>query len=141
MQAERARLKRLGRLERVRAIAKQALVAESAQAEGTLAQLEALAERTRAMSAEYAARTRFASGLELRQLGQFVAGLQAITRTTRADALQAKALADRKQLDLAQAERSRAAVEERALAQEKALAARNVPQALGARRAVGTDLE
>ncbi len=141
MQAERARLKRLQRLERVRAIAKQALVAESAHAEGTLAQLEALAERTRAMSAEYAARSRIADGHELRQLGHFVAGLQAITRTTSADAAQAKMLADRKQQELAQAERSRAAVEDRALAQERALTARAAAPVLGARRAVGTDLE
>ena len=141
MRAERARLKRLQRLERVRAIAKQSLAADAARAEGTLAQLEALAERTRTMSAEYAARARFADGLELRQQGHFVAGLQAITRTTAADAVQAKALADRKQQELAQAERSRAAVEDRALAQEKTIAARTAPLALGARKAIGTDLE
>lgn len=141
MQAERARLRRLQRLERVRAIAKQSAAAEAAQAEGTLAQLEALIERTRAMEQEYAGRTRMTDGLELRQLGHFVSGLQAITRTTSGDALQAKALADRKQQELAQAERSRAAVEDRAAAQEKAIAARAAPQALGARRAIGTDLE
>ncbi len=141
MQAERARLKRLQRLERVRAIAKQTAAAESARAEGTLAQLEALAERTRALSDEYAARTRFSDGLELRQTGHFVSGLQAIARTTTGDAMQAKALADRKQQELAQAERSRAAVQDRATAQEKAMAARAAPQVLGARRQVGTGLE
>lgn len=141
MQAERARLKRLQRLERVRAIAKQAAAAESARAEGTLAQLEALAERTRCLTAEYAARSHFADGHELRQTGTFISGLEAITRTTTGDARQARSLADRKQQELAQAERSRAAVEERALAQEKILASRTAPQSLDARRAIGTDLE
>ena len=79
--------------------------------------------------------------MELRQLGQFVAGLNAITATTSGDAVNAKALADRKQRELAQAERSRAAVEDRAKAGTAALARRSQPQALGARKAVGTPLE
>ena len=141
MQAERARLKRLQRLEKVRAIAKQAAAGESARAESTLAQLEALASRTRRMADEYRARTDFRDGLELRQLGQFVSGLNAITATTSGDALNARALADRKQLELAQAERSRAAVEDRAKAGAAALARRSQPQALGGRKAVGTPLE
>lgn len=141
MRAEQARLRRLQRLERVRAMAKQAAAVESARAEGTLAQLQALAERTQALTDDYRRRTRFADGLELRQTGHFIAGLQAITRSTSDDALRAKALADRKQLELAQAERSRAAVEDRALAQEKALAARASAPVLGARKAIGTGLE
>lgn len=141
MQAERARLKRLQRLEKVRAIAKQAAALESARAESTLTQLEALADRTRRMADDYTARRDFRDGLELRQLGQFVSGLNAITATTTGDARNAKALADRKQLDLAQAERSRAAVEDRAKAGQRALAQRAQPQALGARKAVGTPLE
>ncbi|WP_374281580.1 hypothetical protein [Novosphingobium sp.] len=141
MRAEQARLRRLQRLERVRAIAKQSAAVEAAQAEGTLAQLEALAERTRALTDDYRRRSRFADGLELRQTGHFVAGLQAITRSTTDDARRAKALADRKQQELAQAERSRAAVEDRALAQEKAIAARAAPPVLGARKAIGTGLE
>lgn len=141
MQAERARLKRLQRLEKVRAMAKQAAAQESARAESTLAQLEALADRTRRMAGDYAARRDFRDGLELRQLGQFVAGLNAITATTAGDAVNAKALADRKQLALAQAERSRAAVEDRAKAGQRALAQRGQPQVLGARKAVGTPLE
>ena len=63
------------------------------------------------------------------------------TATTSGDALNAKALADRKQLELAQAERSRAAVEDRAKAGAAALARRAQPQALGGRKAVGTPLE
>ena len=141
MQAERARLKRLQRLEKVRAIAKQAAAVESARAESTLAQLEALAMRTRRMTDEYRARTDFRDGLELRQLGQFVSGLNAITATTSGDALNARALADRKQLELAQAEHSRAAVEDRAKAGAAALARRTQPQVLGGRKAVGTPLE
>ena len=141
MRAEQARLRRLQRLERVRAIAKQAVAVEAARAEGTLAQLEALIERTRAISEQYRGRTHFADGLELRQTGHFISGLDAITRTTGDDALRAKALADRKQIELAQAERSRAAVEDRAVAQEKAIAARATPPVLGSRKAIGTGLE
>ena len=141
MQAERARLKRLQRLEKVRAIAKQAAAVDAARAESTLAQLEALAMRTRRMADEYRARTDFRDGLELRQLGQFVSGLNAITATTSGDAVNAKALADRKQRELAQAERSSAAVEDRAKAGAAARARRSQPQALGARKAVGTPLE
>ncbi len=141
MRAEQARLRRLQRLERVRAIAKQAVAVEAARAEGTLAQLEALIERTRAISDQYRRRTEFADGLELRQTGHFMSGLDAITRTTGDDALRAKALADRKQIELAQAERSRAAVADRAVAQEKAIAARAAPPVLGSRKAIGTGLE
>ena len=141
MGPDRARLRRLQRLERVRAIARQTAAAEAARAEGTLAQLEALASRTTRMAEEYRARTDPGSGLELRQLGQFVSGLNAITATTSGDALNARALADRKQLALAQAERSRAAVEDRAKAGQRALAQRGQPQVLGARKAVGTPLE
>lgn len=141
MAAERARLHRLQRLERVRAIAKHHAAQEAAQAEGTLAQLEALAERTRRMADDYRDRTRQQDGLELRQIGQFVAGLTGISSATRGDAAQARALADRKQEDLALAERRRAAVDDRARGEEQALAQRRQPQALGGRRALGTPLE
>ena len=141
MRAEQARLRRLQRLERVRAIAKQAVAVEAARAEGTLAQLEALIERTRAISEQYRGRTHFADGLELRQTGHFISGLDAITRTTGDDALRAKALADRKQIELAQAERSRAAVEARVTAEARSLAARGQTPALAARKPIGTGLE
>lgn len=141
MAAERARLHRLQRLERVRAIARHQAAREAAQAEGTLAQLEALAERTHRMAEDYRGRTVLADGLELRELGQFVAGLSGISSATRGDAIQARELADRKQHDLALAERRRAAVEDRAQGEQRALVQRRAPQALDGRRPLGTPLE
>lgn len=141
MAAERARLHRLQRLERVRAIARHQAAREAAQAEGTLAQLEALAERTRRMAEEYRGRTAQTDGLELRQLGQFVSGLSGISTTTRGDAAQARELADRKQQELALAERRRAAVEDRARGEQRTLDQRRAPLALDGRRRLGTSLE
>lgn len=141
MRAERSRVRRLQRLETVRAHARQAAALAAAHAEGTLAQLEALAARTESMAAEYRQRHAPGTAQDLRQVGQFVAGLTGITRSTLSDAVQARIVADRKQQELAQAERSRAAAEDRARQGAKALAsAREVP-ALGMRRPVGTGLE
>ena len=141
MQADRARLKRLHRLERVRAIAKQTLAAEAAQAEGTLAQLETLASRTQRLALDYSGRQDLGDGLELRQLGQFTAGLQGISAATRSDADQARCAADRKHQALALAERSRAAAEDRASKQARSIASRSAPAAIGSRRGFGTGLE
>lgn len=141
MRAEAARIRRLHRLEKVRAIAKQAAALEAARAEGTLAQLEALAARTRAMADDYRGRTARSDGMELHQLGAFVAGLTGISATTQSDAAQARQVADRRQQELALAERSRAAVEDRARAGLRALEQKRQMPVLGARRAVGTDLE
>lgn len=141
MRAEAARVRRLVRLEKVRAHARQAAAIEAAAAEGALARLSALASRTQAMVDDYRARSSHADGLELRQIGQFVAGLADISATTRGDADQARAEADSKQQELAEAERRRAAVEDRAKAGERALARRLIAPVLGSRRPVGTTLE
>ncbi len=141
MQAERVRLQRLLRLERVRAIAKQALAAEAAQAEGTLAQLEALASRTQRLALDYSGRRDPGDGLALHGLGQFTAGLQGISAATHGDANQARLAADRKHQELALAERARAAVEDRASKQARRIASRSVSAALGTRRGFGTGLE
>jgi hypothetical protein len=141
MTAERARLARLQRLERVRAIAKQTAAAEAAQAEGTLAQLEALAERTRRMAAEYAARIAVRDGASLQQLKDFARGLDGISTNTANDAAAARRIADVKMQALGQAERRRAAVEERAERQARIVARGSEAPALGARRKFGTGLE
>lgn len=141
MRAEARRLHRLRRLEKVRAIAKQAAAQEAAQAEGTLSQLKALADKTRAMADDYRTRSALHDGQDLRQLGLFVAGLTGISAMTTRDAAQAQALADRKQEELALAERRRAAVEDRAIAGQRALTQRLASPVLTARRPVGTVLE
>lgn len=141
MQADRARLKRLQRLERVRAIAKQTAAVAAAEAEGTLAQLQALAQRTGRLAADYAGRSDADDGLALQQLTRFVGGLQGISAATLGDAEQARDLADRMLAELAAAERRRAAVEHRASHEARKLAANAVPVSLTVRRGFGTGLE
>ena len=141
MKPELARLKRLQRLERVRAIAKQAAAGEAARAEGTLSQLAALAERSRLLAGDYAARREARDGSALQQLARFANGLQGISRNTANDAAQARQLADTKQELLALAERRRAAVEERAAHEAQRIASRETAPPAGPRRGFGTGLE
>lgn len=130
MKAERDKLKRLQRLERVRAIAKQTLASEAARAEGTFTRLSQLAERTGRLAQDYAARTDIADGAALREMNRFAAGLQGIRTATQADASRAQAIADQRQQELAMAERRRAAVEDRVTAQARQIAARQSYAAL-----------
>lgn len=138
---DRKRLIRLQRLEKVRAVARQAAMAEAARAESTLAQLEALAERTRTLAEGYARRSESADGHALRQIGRFAQGLHGIAATTASDTQRARLRADARMAELGLAERRRAAVAERAEAQARALAKAAETPVLGARRAIGTPLE
>jgi hypothetical protein len=122
MKAERARLARLRRLERIRDIARQNALAEAGKAEGTLAQLQGLVERTQSLSQEYGRRTDPRDAHGLQQLRHFVSGLDRITTSTRVDAEAARRIADTKAQEAAAAERRRAAVEERAEAQARLIA-------------------
>ncbi len=141
MRAEAKRVRRLKRLEQVRAIAKHAAAREAARAEGALSQLEALAARTQAMAEDYRDRSAIRDGLALRQLTQFVSGLTGISQATQSDAAQARILADQKQQELALAERRRVAVEDRARDGLRAVASRTADQPSGSRRGIGTGLE
>ena len=141
MRPEQMRLRRLQRLERVRAIAKHDALRAAASAEGSFSQLLGLARRTAAMAEDYRARTGMSDALALAQHLAFVSGLTGISTATSSDAEQAQALADRRQAELALAERRRVAVEDRARVEERQLAQRRLPQSLAARRAVGTALE
>lgn len=139
--ADQKRLTRLRRLERVRAIAKRQLAGETAQAENALAQLRMLTERTRNLAAEYAARSDAFDGFDLAQTGRFAAGLCSIVNSAGMEANAAERVADRKLVELAAAERRRAAVEDRLHATEKLLGKKS-PQPTGApKRKFGTDLE
>jgi hypothetical protein len=141
MKAERDRLKRLHRLERMRAIAKQTAAAEAAQAEGTLTQLDKLAERTRAMAADYASRLGMQDGDALRQMSTFARGLYGISRNTANDAENARRLADVKMQALNEAERRRAVVEDRVERQTRVIAKGSETPILGSRKKIGTGLE
>lgn len=141
MTTEAARLKRLARLERVRALAKQDALRAAAEAEGHLAQLQALAERTARLAADYRARRDCTTGADLRRLSTFAEGIAAIGSATTRDALAARAAADQRQQELARAERSRAAVEDRVRSEAARLVRQRSQPALAARRAIGTGLE
>ena len=141
MPPEAARLKRLHRLERIRALAKQDALRAAAEAEGHLAQLNALAERTARIAADYRARRDCQTGDELARLGGFVAGIAAIGTATTRDAIAARSQADQRQQDLARAERSRAAAADRFQREQAAQAQRRKAATLTARKAIGTALE
>lgn len=141
MRPEAARLRRLTRLERVRALAKQDALRAAAEAEGHLAQLSALAERTARIAEDYRARRDCHTGADLQRLGGFVAGIGAIGAATTRDAIAARSQADDRQQDLARAERSRAAVAERVAQETRLLARQGQTPALANRKALGTALE
>lgn len=141
MPAERRKLARLQRLERIRAIARAEAAEAAARAEETLAQLQSLAERTGALASDYALRSGPATGAELARTASFTAGLLTIRAQALADAARAESHADHRQRALAEAERRRAAVEDRAEATRRAIARAGALPALGARRASGTGLE
>ena len=141
MKTERDRLARLKRLEKIRAIAKQTAAAEAAQAESTLSQLQSLNERTRRMAADYTSRRDATDGASLHHMGRFVGGLQALSRNTEGDAQRAQAIADAKQKLLAEAERRRAAIEERAAATARLIAKGSEKPVLGSRKGTGTLLD
>ncbi|WP_260925063.1 hypothetical protein [Novosphingobium sp. 9] len=130
----RAKLARLHRLEKVRAVAKRTAMLEAAAAEGTLGQLRALSERTQAMAQGYASRTDMADGASLVRLGAFVSGLNRLVKSTEHDTQRAQNIADSRMKQLGEAERRRAAVEERAQLQARLIARTTQPQVLGGMR-------
>ncbi|MEY4474015.1 MAG: hypothetical protein RL671_2319 [Pseudomonadota bacterium] len=141
MPSDAARLRRLNRLERVRALAKQDALRAAAEAEGQLAQLKALAERTALIAEDYRARRDCQTGADLRRLATFVDGIAAIGTATTRDAITARGLADQRQQDLARAERSRAAAEDRIHAEARVQSQRGKIPTLTGRRAIGTGLD
>ena len=97
----------------------------------TTRQAQALAARTTDLAADYAGRRDTPDGGSLRRLAAFAAGLQGISANTEADVTRARAIADRRQAELAAAERRRAAVEDRATTQARDIAAKAQYLALG----------
>jgi fructose-specific component phosphotransferase system IIB-like protein len=135
MKAERVRLVRLKRLEKLRAIARQNALAEAGRAEARLAQLENLGARTAALITGYAARTDAACGGDLVSQRVYLGELQHMVARNDADIARARDQADARAAQAAAAERSRAAVEDRANATETRIARQQTGAAvpLGAR--------
>ncbi len=122
MKAERLRLARLQRLERIRDVARRTALAEAGKAEGTLAQLEALGQRTRGLVGDYAARNDAPDAAALQQLHTFVRGLERVVASTDRDITRARTVADAPAAEAAEAERRRAAVQDRAEDQARRIA-------------------
>lgn len=122
MNAEKAKLKRLQRLERLRAITRQTALGEAAKAEAALAQVTALGTRTANLIAAYGARRDAADAAALQHMRSFIAGLARIGETTATDLVRARAHADARAAEAAAAERQRAAVEDRITATAQTIA-------------------
>lgn len=141
MPPEHRRLLRLQRLERVRECAKQSALCEAAAAETSFAQLRGLAERTGYLVAGYTEQAEPMAAQDLRQRARFIGALREIAANTSEDADKAKRIADACQSELAQAERSRAAVEDRAIRARRKLGCSTAEPLIGARRRFGMGLE
>lgn len=114
MKSEKQRLARLRKLEKVRAIARQTALAEAALAEGALTHMAALAQRTRLLADHYARRDDAATAADLARSLTFAGGMQTIIRTAETQADNARNAADLRARAVAEAERRRAAVQDRA---------------------------
>lgn len=136
MKAERARLVRLKRLEKLRAIARHNALAEAGRAEARLAQLQHLGERTAALIDTYAARTDAACGGDLASQRVYLGELQRMVGRNAVDVAHAREAADAMAAQAAAAERRRAAVEDRASATQQRLTRHQAGAAvpLGARQ-------
>lgn len=141
MRADGRAVRRLQRLEKLRDIARREAARDAAQAEGTLARMQRLADRTRTMSDTYRQRPAPADGMELRELAAFLQGMNAIVGRSQADAAQAQAVADRKLSHLTEAERRRDAVAQRATAARILLDRADPYPAAPARPRIGMALE
>ncbi|WP_298193360.1 hypothetical protein [Novosphingobium sp.] len=141
--ADRTKLKRLRRLERLRGIARQTALVEAARAEATLAQVSNLEARTAALIEAYRLRRNARDGSELRQTQHFVAGLTRIADQTASDLVRAREAADARAAEAAEAERRRAAVDERIEAARQRLARKSAENAQPAAPSspLGTPLE
>lgn len=137
MKAERHKLARLLRLERMRAIARQNAASEAARAESTLAQLQGLAARSGDLAAGYSGRTDAQTGADLRRMVVFTTGLHGVCSNTSADAARAQNIADLRLAELASAERRRALAGDRAGAAVRAIATGAQLPILSARRMRG----
>ena len=121
MKADRARLGRLQRLEKLRAIARHNALAEAGRAETRLTNLENLQHRTAALITTYALRTDAQCGADLVRQRIYMGELQRMAGRNETDVARARKQADALAAEAA-AERSRAAVEDRAGATARRIA-------------------
>lgn len=104
---DRARLRRVKLIERMRSAEKQQAAAEAQRAEAIRQKLETLSYRTRSLAQLYAIRDRAHDAADLRSASLLSAHLRELGRTAEAQAEQARHTADARMAELAVAERRR----------------------------------
>ncbi|MBS7671334.1 hypothetical protein [Croceicoccus gelatinilyticus] len=110
MKADKRKLERLKRIERVRSISKHVAATQAAAAEGTLGQLLSLRDRTRTIAGSYDPQGLCVQGGDLRVLGSFLGGMHRLTQQTEDDIVTARSVADARQADLVSAEKRQSVV-------------------------------
>lgn len=145
MTADKARLKRVRLIERIRAVEQRKAASDAFQAEAVRQRLERLSEKTRSLAQLYSLRDHAADGAELASAAVMGTQLRQLGRTADAQAAQAKADADAKLMQLASAERRhKRATEQRQDAHKVLLAKLGKSEFTPARRAApetGTEVE
>lgn len=145
MTPDKARLKRVRLIERIRAVEQRKAASDAFQAEAVRQRLERLSEKTRSLAQLYSLRDHAADGAELASAAVMGAQLRQLGRTADAQAAQAKADADAKLMQLASAERRhKRATEQRQDAHKVLLAKLGKSEFAPMRRATsqtGTEVE
>lgn len=138
---DRARLRRVRLIERMRSAQKQHAAAEAHQAELVRQKLETLSYRTRSLAQVYAIRDHAVDGADLRGASLLSAHLRDLGRTAEAQAEAARQTADAKMAELAVAERRRQRAETDRREVHQAIIQRlDRPESIPARK-TGTHLE
>ena len=138
---DHARLRRLQRLTRLRAIETELALRDVAASEAALERLHGLAARTTAMAATYRQQPGATKGAALADAMRFEHGLGTLAQSAASDAGHARGHADQQRQALAEAERRRAVTADHAEAASRRLQTRANAASTSARRAFGTGLE
>lgn len=141
MNPDKARLRRVQVIERMRQAEKQAAAAEAHRAELVRQKLETLCLRTRSLAQVYAIRDRAVDAADLRTASIMGLHLRQLGRSAETQAEQARLTADARLSDLATAERRRARAEDDRKLAHRALQDRlSQPETTPVRK-IGTHLE
>ncbi len=141
MKDDKARLRRVKLIERMRSAEKQQAAAEAHRAEVIRQKLETLSYRTRSMAQLYAIRDHAIDGADLRGASILSTHLRELGRTAEAQAQQARVTADARMADLATAERRRQRAEtDRREVHQEIVERLNRPETVPVRK-IGTHLE
>lgn len=141
MISDKALLRRVRLIERMRIAEKQAAAAEAQRAEMVRQKLETLCLRTRSLAEVYATRDRAVDAADLRTASIMGLHLRQLGRNAEQQAEQARLTADARLLDLANAERRRVRAEENHKSAHRAVSERQEKTHSVPVRKTGTHLE